>query len=998
MNRKIKIVLVCLFAAFAIMTLAGCNLFSSNILDPNTIAVENINLKEAEIRLCPPNDYLPEYRPDYSAHDLEISIWPENATNKNVNIFLKDSSDSQYVGITAEGRLSAKKVKGSVNNEGNFVAEPIFVVIRSVSNPTIVKNVTVYVEEVAITAFKFSPKSRSFIIGDAPWQLVPEFVPRHAVIGMDNINFVSTNEEYATVDDDGFVTPSADNVGPSTIVVTTIADGVNIQGEFDVEVKYEVPSWTLNISNSNVANVESLYSQIVDHTEPIGFYITTTQLRADNNPVVEWYINKQWVPNAKEQSFTFTPDNIRGSSEVSVKITDENSQIQEIKSSVIEVYEMLTPSNISLSLTYADPIYAKDKVYAKAYIEEGYYPAENIDWMLYNEDTGAVEDALAYSVRGNDYGVSFILPKAGRFKIIARCSVKLNSMQGNVLVDKVTDEILEVEPSTEGNDIQNVQIEGIKHGGNNVPFVVWDGVGMQDVTIEVSKNQVIKRLDSLEYASYAYHNGFAIPATVARLDETFSVRIKGEAYGYTESVTYSANTITPAQYQYLNVIDSTLNLTRYISDLKQLAKIINYFHMFRPAEFVVPPTGSETRTGYKITLYTPLKHVDLDNNLYHMGEPSNSSSEEEYNIFKLINAANNAYGESGKYSFSYSVNSDGSFDATFYFEEQSGGIVKGTEQNGQEKPTMPHYTLHPREEEYDSFSTDNEQIPSISVVTSNQLYLAVSWGLRPLPASGSAAEAVYEAAKTVLRRIIDDSMTEAEKVHAIYDFLSCEVLYDNELLHLSERPEAQRPANFYNYAGFHMEGVFLHGSAVCDGIAKSFLLLSYMEGIQAVKVSGKSNGVGHAWNYALVNGKWYGVDATWASRSFNGNSELSTHKYLLVTDEQLAENHITFGEYPPTEEEGLVYAEYYDKKVTNTPDFDHVIDPLEAWEFEALYHYYANIVAQDTELVELYIEFIFVGEIDQDGISEFFTTVNVGVSFNYYIFADDFQVVYVIVQ
>jgi len=1017
MNKRTRIILVCLLAILALASLSGCNkIFGNNTLDPNAIAVTNINLVESEIFLCPPNDSIPAYRPNYSTYDLQISIWPENATNKNVTTTLEDTDDSKYLSISKEGgRLSSKLAKGSYNNEGNFVAEPIIVIIRSVSNPKVTKRVEVYVEETAITGFKFVPSSKNFIIGDAPWQLIPEFIPRHAVKGIDNIRFASLNEEFATVNSiDGIITPSDVNVGNATIEVTTIAEGAEIQASFDVSVKYEPPNWILDVSYPAGENKNDLFSQIVGYTEPIDFFITTTQTRADNHPKITWRVDGTRKPDEEEQTFTFVPDDMmRGTHRIKVEIADANSQIQTIESPYIEVYEPLESDKISLDVNYAEPTYARDRVSLAAIIETDYYPPISIDWYLYNIDNQEREPYLGGSSPANNYAFSFNIPKAGTFKILADCTVRLNSTLGIHSITKLSDENLSVTALQDGNDIQNIAVTGINHGTpsspNYLPFVSWDTANTNtEITVEVTKaGETPVRMSSTdnEYIDYFYYNGFAIPTEIAKLTDTFSVRVKGETYGFSEEVEYQAGTIAPTEYKFLNVLDATLNITSYFPDLKQLGKIINYMHMFRPSQFEVPPSGSESRTGYKVNLFTPLQYDDLDNTRYPAGYPSDygqrTYTDEQINVYRLISAANNAYGESGKYSFNYSVREDdGSFDVTFYFNGL-GTTVHNTVQTRQEYPAIPHYTGNPRDNSFDSFAIESKAA-SISVSTSNQLYLAVSWGLKPLPTAGSPAEEIYNQAKAVLRRIIDNSMSEADKVHAIYDYLSCEVLYDKQLLNMSGQPETQRPADFYNYEGFYMEGVFLRGSAVCDGIAKSFVLLTYMEGIQSVKVSGHSREVGHAWNYVLVNGKWYGVDATWASvyhkDENNNDREISSHRYLLITEQELAESdHNPYGEYAPTEEEGLGYDVYYDKLVGNTPDFDHYID--NATEFEALYAYYANLVANDTEMTELYIELTFHFEITSGNVQQFFSSVNVGLGVSLrWLILGDLQVVYIIIE
>lgn len=82
------------------------------------------------------------------------------------------------------------------------------------------------------------------------------------------------------------------------------------------------------------------------------------------------------------------------------------------------------------------------------------------------------------------------------------------------------------------------------------------------------------------------------------------------------------------------------------------------------------------------------------------------------------------------------------------------------------------------------------------------------------------------------------------------------------------------------YYGYYLEGIFLDKfykkdmHAVCDGKSKAFVLMCGIEGITAVRISGKAssdgkNFGGHAWNKVLLdlNGtgdkEWYFVDTTW---------------------------------------------------------------------------------------------------------------------------------------
>lgn len=190
-----------------------------------------------------------------------------------------------------------------------------------------------------------------------------------------------------------------------------------------------------------------------------------------------------------------------------------------------------------------------------------------------------------------------------------------------------------------------------------------------------------------------------------------------------------------------------------------------------------------------------------------------------------------------------------------------------------------------RSDDFDDFYINYVKNTFI-VSDSEQLFYAVEKGYRPLPETGSSAEAVYLAAKDVLRNIADDSMSDYEKVHAIYDWLILNVVYDTELWNIYGRD----PDGVSGYKGFYLEGVFLDNRAVCDGISKAMVLLCGIEGIPCVQIKGQSlDGVNHAWNKVLLDGKWYVADATGGNVVITGaEKEILSHAMFLIGDEEMA--------------------------------------------------------------------------------------------------------------
>ncbi len=193
-----------------------------------------------------------------------------------------------------------------------------------------------------------------------------------------------------------------------------------------------------------------------------------------------------------------------------------------------------------------------------------------------------------------------------------------------------------------------------------------------------------------------------------------------------------------------------------------------------------------------------------------------------------------------------------------------------------------------RNSSYDSFAI-NSLTKTQEVYTSEQLFAVANLGLKPIPVASSDAETIYNLAKNVLRDNITNDMTDIDKLHAIYDYLTENVMYAQDILDIYASYPSNPLLSFYN--AFYMEGVFVDGLAVCDGISKAFTLLARMEGIETVQISGTSRRVGHAWNKVKLGNDWYVVDATWGNMTTETTSEYTKHEYFLVNDIYIQGSH-----------------------------------------------------------------------------------------------------------
>lgn len=243
---------------------------------------------------------------------------------------------------------------------------------------------------------------------------------------------------------------------------------------------------------------------------------------------------------------------------------------------------------------------------------------------------------------------------------------------------------------------------------------------------------------------------------------------------------------------------------------------------------------------------------------------------------------------------------------------------------------------------------------TMSVSTSNMLYKAVAWGYKPV-FMGSQAEnlkQIYDNAKDALFYIVSDDMSEYEKVHAIYDYIIYNVRYDHDCANAKDKYEnrfdlSEDEREFLSlnekmkYYGYYLEGIFLDKfykkdmHAVCDGKSKAFVLMCGIEGITAVRISGKAssdgkNFGGHAWNKVLLdlNGtgdkEWYFVDTTWGDVG-DDSKEFLSHAYFLLSDDEVKNTHVENPghDYPKAEGKFDYFA--HETYTSNGTEYNYVI-------------------------------------------------------------------------
>lgn len=201
-----------------------------------------------------------------------------------------------------------------------------------------------------------------------------------------------------------------------------------------------------------------------------------------------------------------------------------------------------------------------------------------------------------------------------------------------------------------------------------------------------------------------------------------------------------------------------------------------------------------------------------------------------------------------------------------------------------------------RSSTYEGFKVNNIQ-KTATVSTSLELLLALEAGYKPLPVANSNADKIYTRAKNTLREIIDDKMSDYEKVLAIYDWMTYNVIFDRGIDNAvankcgcTDKTGYSRYRAIYKSTSFYAEGVFFYGIAVCNGIGSAFSILANIEGIPAIKTMGKAAGGSHTWVKVYVNDEWFVCDPSWSNavdlKDEGKHQEYISYDFFMMSNDE----------------------------------------------------------------------------------------------------------------
>ena len=483
----------------------------------------------------------------------------------------------------------------------------------------------------------------------------------------------------------------------------------------------------------------------------------------------------------------------------------------------------------------------------------------------------------------------------------------------------------------EGNFTLKVDVDGVSR---EVNFVVKDNVAANHIEVDVTGNLSQTTAETVT---------FTATLSPAKADVESVKWYVNDKY-YSTGKTFSFKPTNRGEHKVtaeINKITKTKTIV-YLSEHDEAWYYASHFHDY----------GGYAQNRY-ITSKEELKNLILfvlENKIAEITFYAGYSTPET--VKNDVSEVRDCVEESGIIP-GYSLETSGNeFTIKFRFFADEAGLIETVNSPEYDAPdgfgdavqntySKPHYDNVKKER---NFYIDGVK-ETMSVSTSNMLYKAVAWGYKPV-FMGSQAEnlkQIYDNAKDALSYIVSDEMSEYEKVHAIYDYIIYNVRYDHDCANAEDKYVSGNLSlnEKMKYYGYYLEGIFLDKfykkdmHAVCDGKSKAFVLMCGIEGITAVRISGKAssdgkNFGGHAWNKVLLdlNGtgdkEWYFVDTTWGDVG-DDSKEFLSHAYFLLSDDEVKNTHVENPghDYPKAEGKFDYYA--HETYTSSGTEYNYVI-------------------------------------------------------------------------
>ena len=138
----------------------------------------------------------------------------------------------------------------------------------------------------------------------------------------------------------------------------------------------------------------------------------------------------------------------------------------------------------------------------------------------------------------------------------------------------------------------------------------------------------------------------------------------------------------------------------------------------------------------------------------------------------------------------------------------------------------------------------------------------------------SEVDYVYREARAIVKSLVNDSMSDYDKLRVIYQYITEKVKYDQ---------------NFYAHnvprISYTAYGALRYNIAVCEGYSELLNVMLNMAGVENRIITGTigSSGIAHAWNLIRIDGALYHVDATWDAGMTKWDYFLRSDDYMKLS-------------------------------------------------------------------------------------------------------------------
>lgn len=131
----------------------------------------------------------------------------------------------------------------------------------------------------------------------------------------------------------------------------------------------------------------------------------------------------------------------------------------------------------------------------------------------------------------------------------------------------------------------------------------------------------------------------------------------------------------------------------------------------------------------------------------------------------------------------------------------------------------------------------------------------------------------------IYNEIMQDDMTDSDKVKAAHDYIINRTVYDEERSNEIKSGVVSDSIHTSNTA----YGPLFIGKAICGGYTDAMALFLDKIGLPNFKIASEN----HIWNVVYIDGQWKHLDLTWDDPVVDTGENILTHNYFLISTDDL---------------------------------------------------------------------------------------------------------------